>query len=422
MAIRKPTSNLLHCLGGIAICALLSPAGLADQFVLTSGGQIEGQWLNRGESLQQPYRVKTTGGLILQVDRKKVQQVITQRDDEMAYEHLAPKVADNVQQQWKLAEWCRERHLPDHRRIHLERILALDPDHLPTRRALGYSQVGGQWLTQEQFRKRQGFEHDGKGRWRLPQEIELREQLQEKKLAEKQWEAKLLNLREMLLTEDAARARDALLAIDDPHAVVPLAELLHKEPLRVPKLIYITTLTKIGSPAATQAILISSIGDPDEEVRATCLDAIEELDPPGAVPLYIKALGSDNNYYVNRAAYALGRFGDESVVGPLIKALHTTHTLTLKARPNASPDTITTSFVNDRNATAASAPPLMPSTGTSFATGEGKESITRTIPNQEVLAALVKLTRGPNYGYNQDAWRAWQESQLQAAAQQGLQQ
>ena len=99
----------------------------------------------------------------------------------------------------------------------------------------------------------------------------------------------------------------------------------------------------------------------------------------------------------------------------MINALVTTHTFTLKSRPNASPDTITTSFVNDGRTKAANAPPLMPSTGTNFAMGDGKQTVTRRIPNEEVLTTLVRLSGGPNYGYNQQAWRAWQESQLQAA-------
>ena len=410
---RMPTSILLHCIAGVAACALLAQTALGDRFSLKSGGQVEGQWLNRGESLLSPYRVHTSDGLTLSLACADVQEVVTQRADEVAYEQLAPKVADNVEQQWKLAEWCRKRHLPDQRQVHLQRILALDPDHLPTRRALGYAQVSGRWLTREEWRQNQGFEyHDG--RWRLPQEIELREELQAKKLAEKQWEARLLDLREKLLTEDAVQARDAILAIDDPHAVAALADLLHQDALRATKMIYIAALTKIGNPPAAKALLISSIGDADEEIRYACLDAIEQLDPPGVVPLYIKALGSDNNFFVNRAAFALGRFGDESVVGPLINALVTTHTFTLQSRPQASPDTITTSFTNDQRAAAANAPPLVPRTGSTFSMGEGKKTITRHIPNEEVLTALVRITGAPNYGYNPQAWRAWQESQLQS--------
>jgi len=352
---------------------------------------------------------------MLRLQRARVQDVIDERDEEVAYRRLAPRVADNVEQQWKLAQWCRERYLTDEREVHLRRILQLDPDHLPARRALGYSQVEGEWLTRDQWRRRQGYEYY-RGRWRLPQEIEFLKQHHQRDRAEKQWLARIRNWREKLLTDEGAEARDALLGIEDPHAVAALAEFLHQDRLRAAKLIYITTLTKIGDAASVQALLTASLHDPDEEIRVACLDAIEQLDPPGAVTQYVNALGDANNHVVNRAAYALARLGDESVVAPLIDALVTSHTFTLKSRPHAGPDTITTSFVNDQRAAAANAPPLMPSTGTNFAMGQGEKSVTRRIPNEEVLTALLRLSNAPNYGYNRQAWLRWLESQQQAAA------
>ena len=408
-------SRRWRCLLCAAGVALLATSAWGDVFELKSGGQIEGRWLNRGDSLSAPYQVETSAGLQLELARADVRHVQTQRDDELEYQRLSPQVADTVEQQWKLAEWCRERHLIRQRNIHLLRILELDPDHLPTRRALGYSQVSGEWLTQEQWRKKKGFDYYD-GRWRLPQEIELREKLQAKKTAEKRWETRLLDLREMLLTEDGAQARDAILAIDDPHAVKALGQMLHSDPLRPTKMIYIAALTKIGNNPATQALVVSSLADPDEEIRVACLDAIEDLNPPGVDGFYIKALGSQNNYHVNRAACALRRFGDQSAIGPLINALVTTHTYTYSPRPNASPDTITTSFMNDNRAKASNAPPLLPQTGTNFSTGDGKKTITQRATNADVLTTLVRLSGGPNYGYNQQAWRTWQESQLQAEA------
>ena len=72
--------------------------------------------------------------------------------------------------------------------------------------------------------------------------------------------------------------------------------------------------------------------------------------------------------------------------------------------------------MNDNRAKASNAPPLLPQTGTNFTTGDGKKTITQRATNADVLTTLVRLSGGPNYGYNQQAWRTWQESHLQAEA------
>lgn len=385
-----------------------------DVFLLKSGGQLEGHWLNRESSLQQPYHIETAGGLTLSIERAKVEKVVHQRPEELQYERLAPTVADKIDEQWKLAEWCRQRHLTEQRDVHLQRIIELDPEHLPARRALGYAQVDGQWLTRDQWRRRQGFEYY-RGRWRLAQEIAIIEQRRKSELAQKQWLQRLRTWRETLSTDNAAQARKELLAIDDPRAVSTFVELLGEEPLRPVKLLYLEALGNIGDAAAVRALVDVSLTDPDEEVRVACLDQIEQLDPPGVQTAYVKALGNVDNFVINRAAYALSRLGDQSTMAPLIDALVTKHTFTFAPRTAGGPQTITTSFMNDQRAGAAARPRLPGHTG-GLSMGSGKKTITRHIPNQEVLAALIALARGTNYGYDADAWRAWLESQNHASA------
>ncbi len=305
--------------------------------------------------------------------------------------------------------------MPQQRETHLLRILELNPDHLPARRALGYSQVGGEWLTKDEHRREQGLE-EYRGRWRMPQEIAIIEERRKAKLASTQWMQRLRTLRDMLDTDNAVKARDELLAIKDPQAVTALAEMFSTEALRPVKLIYARALGNIASTPAVRVLLAASLADPDLEVRVACLDQIERLDPPGVVAEYAKSLGSDDNFVINRAAYAFARLGDESVAAPLIEALVTTHTFTYQPPSSSGAQTITTSFVNDARAGAAGHPPLVPNTGSGLSMGQSKKTITRRVSNEEALAALLKLTAAPNYGYNQQAWRQWLESQQNASA------
>lgn len=412
--IARPTAVAL------AISLLLAASAAGDVFKLASGGKVTGEWVNRTGSRQEPYRVRTPQGLVVSLKRGDVEEVIAQRPELLEYERLAPTVNDTVESQWKLAEWCRERHLKAERDVHLWRILELDDQHLPARRALGFSQVGGEWQLPEESKRSQGYE-DYRGRRRLMQEITLIEEKRKQDLAEREWMQRLHTLRSMLNTATAAKAQEQLLAIKDPRAVSTIADYLRREKLRPVKLIYVHVLANIADSPSIRVLVASSLVDEDEEVRVACLDRLVELDAPGVATFYLKALTDRDNFRVNRAAYALARLGDASTIAPLIDALVTKHTFVYEAPKSGGPDTITSTFRNDQAAHAAGRPTL-PGRSSGVSMGGGKKTVTERIQNQEVLTALLKLTGGTNYGYDQAAWRGWLESQESAAALRGVEQ
>jgi hypothetical protein len=57
------------------------------------------------------------------------------------------EAADSVEGHLGLANWCREKKLPDQERAHLHRILELNRDHAEARARLGFQQVGGEWAS-----------------------------------------------------------------------------------------------------------------------------------------------------------------------------------------------------------------------------------------------------------------------------------
>ncbi len=65
----------------LATLSLLCCTALAqaDLFTLQSGGQVEGEWVNRDAPLKQPYRVKTADGLTLLLKRGNVREVVHER-------------------------------------------------------------------------------------------------------------------------------------------------------------------------------------------------------------------------------------------------------------------------------------------------------------------------------------------------------
>jgi hypothetical protein len=370
----------------------------AEVFVLSTGGRVEGDLLNPDEVPRRSYEILAGSGARITLDARQVAEVLHVRPEVQEYERIRPNYPDTIAAQWALAEWCRERSLLDQRDVHLERIIELDPDHVEARRALGYGQIGGQWMRQDEVMAQRGYVRY-QGRWRTQQEIDLLEERRARELVEKEWYQKLKRWRGWLGTDRDLQARQHIAAIDDPHAVPALAAGLKQDTFVPARLLYIERLGRIGSTAAGLALAESAIDDAIDEVRLSCLDQLQKRKCPEAVAYFVGKLKSKDNRVVNRAGLALGRMGDSSAVAPLIDALVTTHRYRIVT---GNPGSISTTF------------PTGGTGGGGLAMGGGPTIVTRQLTNQAVLDALVALS-GTNFNYNQQAWRAWYASQRRPA-------
>ena len=99
-----------------AHCALISPPARADIYVLANDGQVRGELKNTGESPRQKYVILTPEGMTVTLDRSQVKQIIPQSPAEIEFEKIRPTFADTAEDQWKLAEWCRENSLTRQRK------------------------------------------------------------------------------------------------------------------------------------------------------------------------------------------------------------------------------------------------------------------------------------------------------------------
>ena len=400
----------LRTISILILCAAAGEAGraaAADLFALRNGGRLRGTWLNRQEPQATQYVIRTEEGAVLRLDASAVRWALAQGPETARYEQLLERSPDTVAGHWQLAEWCRERRLKGPREAHLRRILALDPDHAPARRALGYSQLRGQWVTPDEVQQQRGYQRYA-GRWRLPQEIELLEASQTAEQARKHWLVQLTRWRQMLNTSSAREAYQGFDQLRDPHAVQALTILLGREPYRQVRLMYVNALERIGTPEAVEALVACTLQDPDVEVFHACLEKILRLQPPRIEKRYVAALKDENNTRVNRAAYALGQMQDMSVLSPLITALVTTHYVVI---PRAS-DHYMATFARTDGAGPAGATPLG---GSGFSAGDQTVVIPQTVRNQEVLAALIRLSSGVNFGFDQRAWQYWLDNENQKA-------
>ncbi len=398
-----PVCIRIGAIAGVVLLSLGLTGARAEIFVLRSGGRVEGELLNPEQSPRETFRVRTAGG-DLEFDAAMVEQRLPQRPEEIEYEKIKPSFADTIEGQWALAQWCLEHHLVNQRKTHLERIIELEPDHAEARRALGYSQVeGGEWKTQKEVMLARGYRWY-KGRYRLPQEIELMERDAKIEAAQREWFGKIKMWRGWLGSSKDGQARRNFASIEDPAAVRALASKLEDEPFEEVRKLYLEILARINTPGAIRVLAERSLEDPVSEVRLTCLDYLKKEKRPDVVAYYVGKLKSKDNVLVRRAAVGLAHMKDPSAIGPLIDALVTTHTF---KRGSSGGGGTPMSFGFGTGGNSGGAP--------GFSFGGGPKVIKREIRNPEVRDALTMIT-GMHFDFNIGAWKAWYARQKKQAA------
>lgn len=384
-------SRWLKSIAGV-LCAAAAVWG--DTFEIAGGGMVEGQWLNPSNRRDEPYRVRLPFGGEVTIPRQQVRSVRRDHPRLGDYERMLSASADSVEAHWRLAEWCRRQGLAPQRRFHLRRIIALEPDHLAARRGLGMAWIQGRWQTQASFREERG-ERLYRGRYMTEQEIRLVEEREAIERAEKGWRQQVRRDRDAIVAGlDADAAWRRLREICDPHAAPALIEMLEVEPRFPLRLACLRGLARIQTGPAIEAVLRWSLDDPNPDVRAEGLELLAELGAPRTVSRLIEILKENHNLRVNRAATALATLEADTAIDPLIDALITEHVAVIGP---ANPEQITTSFGTG---------------GAQLATGDQRQVLRQTVRNPEVLAALVQLSGGSNFLYNQNAWRHWHASRL----------
>jgi len=390
MIDRRLLLTLLGC------AALLSPASAsADIFKLKSGGEVRGELANADQSPRTNYVVQPYAGGELTLPAEVVTQVVRQRPIEVEYERAKVKLPDTVDAHWKMSEWCFENKLFGNRETHLQRIIELEPDHAEARRRLGYEKLGDRWLTRDEIRQEKGYVKHG-NRWVLPQELDLIKKKEAGEAAQRDWHKKLALWRKWLDGDKAGAAKRELLDIKDQAAEKPLITKLESEKDQRVRELYAEALGNLSTPDAVKTLVEYSINDPSRLFREHCRELIEKHKPPSARAQYEKALKDKDNLVVNRGAIGLRRLGDTAAVRPLIDALVTKHKFVVSTG-SGGPGSISPTFSRDSSGGFG---------GAGLSSGGGPKVVYRNLNNDEVLAALVKLT-GQDFDFDVAAWKSW---------------
>jgi hypothetical protein len=416
--------NALRSLAAGLAVAVLLPAASADLIRLRNGGEVRGK-LRPGHTRDAEVTIDTLIGGVMVVDRKEVAFTTVRSLETEEYEVRAKQIPHTVAGHWELAEWCRQNRLRNQRIEQLELLLLIDPDHAEARRALGYVQDRGEWLTREELMTRRGYTLY-QGRWVTQQELDLLEKSDAERAAEREWFTKVLAwVRWAAGSNERQRQQGiaALQQIRDPAAVAALtAHMAEHESIAV-RMLFVQVLGNIPGPRSARPLAERSLFDPHALVRKAALDALRPDQYPAASPVYLAALLNQDNAVVNRSAAALARLGDARVIPALFDALVTTHRYdvqipvhqaTLLGLPSGGGTLVDAQALSQY---------LPPDVEAALRTGQypfgvivlppaglpQKFRVVRVqaqIPNAEVRAALVKLT-GRDFGYEERTWKLW---------------
>jgi hypothetical protein len=371
---------------------LLSSGAIAsaDTFRLRDGGRLSGELLNAEQDPRTTYVVRLESGGEVILNAADVARVEAASPEEVKYRELLNKIPEaTAENHWIMAEWCRRQRMSAEQDFHLQHVIALQPNHVAARRALGYQpQANDGWARTEDIWKADGYVTDG-GDWRVPQQQRVQEAQKARDEARLEWQRNLKMWRGWLGGRRSQQAVERITSIDDPLAAEPLAHLFLNEVNPRLREVLAEILGRLDSPLATQVLARAALDENDYEMRMHCLKQLKGNHRGGAVSIFVGALGSKDNARVNRAGTALGRMQDKSAVLPLIQALHTTH----KFRIGGSANNMNASF--DRTGR-----------GGGLSMGNRAKVIEKQLSNQGVRDALISLT-DQNFEFRELSWKAW---------------
>jgi hypothetical protein len=403
----------------------------ADYVTLRTGGEIRGELQIEAKSKVRPefVTIRTLTGATVVVERADVQAVVRRRFLLEEYESLRRAAPDTLDAQWDLAEWCRQKSLSKEREGHLRRVVALDPEHTLARRALGHvrDKKSGAWTTQDELMSARGYVKY-KGRYMLPQELELIQQDARVTETEKAWFKKVRMWHGWLDSERPERQTEALAQlqeIHDPEAVPALSRTFKDVADQDRRRMYVSILSKIGGERPISPLVLQSLWDESRPVREAAIAGLRMRDVTKAIPYYLRALKNSVNLVVNRAADALAQLGSDAVVPQLIDALVTRHVYTELVPEQGLGMTSSGGMV------PVGQPILPPNIEALLATGQLPYGVRVEAPmnsgrmkeityekdeeNESVLIAL-NIISGENFGYDEPTWRRWYNSHKNAAA------
>jgi hypothetical protein len=394
-------------------------AANADIVYLKTGGVMRGVIDPSDDDAEDSVTMKLLSGAEIELPAEHISSRQVRPLKFEQYEVRAESLPDTLDAHWKLAEWCRGQKLDEQREIHLEIVLAIDPEHRQAHYGLRHTFYRDQWMTRDEYdqtRIADGFVKY-KGKWVRADKLESVKSDDAASKAEREWYAKVrvwLNWATGNHAERAADGLNNLKGIDSPDALSALVQFLGKSQRVDVRRLFIEIAGKIAGPGPVVPLATLSVREDVRELRELALSMIDKAHYEQARQLVVGDLRNRNNVIVRRAGTVLAKIGDETSVPTLIRALVTTHSYKVRVPVQGY------SFGVDGSIPSGSG--LPPEIEIGLRTGVydsvqvvpllGAARATKLIPvainreNTEVLMALRQITEN-NFGYDETAWQRW---------------
>ncbi len=156
------------CLWLLALFPLVVVFGLADVVHLRDGRTLEGTVTDHGQRITVKMRFGS-----LSVNKSEVLRIVKKASARQLFEkRYAALAKTDVSGRIGLAGWCKSNKLPREMRTLYREVLALAPDNVAAREALGYVLRGDKWMTHDESMRAAGMvKHEG--RWMLKEHVQL---------------------------------------------------------------------------------------------------------------------------------------------------------------------------------------------------------------------------------------------------------
>jgi hypothetical protein len=386
---------------------------MADVLHLKNGGSVEGTITEKTAS---SYTVRTIVGTVT-LPAEAVERVEEKPSILDEYLERREQASDTPEAQVALAQWCDEQGLKGACRQHFKRAVELDPDCEPARRALGFVRVGGMWVDGRRVSDRAGKEKEEEER--KPPNTEDDETVVA--AIQSQWALQVRAIANNNLESSVPRlvqaGRERIRDIRDPLAILPMVRVLSTGN-RECRDALVESLSGFPQDEATMNLAALALLDEDDGVRGRALAELKRRAHPQVVPQFRRALVSDNDALIRRAAIGLGALEDKAAVPELIDVLTARRRKLVEVSVRTYFSEYPTVFHEPTIASLGGVTWLRhyPAMGIE-SIGLGFVFVDRdfqmrnvTVYRTEVREALRKIT-GEDFGFDRAAWRRWYEEQ-----------
>ena len=136
------------------LLAGLWSAAVADEVVLKNGSKIEGAVTEEGNKI-----IIDVGSGTITVDRSDVKAINKSNGLVEEFERRQKEIRPgDIDGHWQLYQWSRQQEgFKARAERELRKILEMDPNHEGARRALGFVNLKGAWLTQDEYKATLGL-------------------------------------------------------------------------------------------------------------------------------------------------------------------------------------------------------------------------------------------------------------------------